>query len=126
MNRGGAKRDKRRYSTGTGGPGIERACDAAGCGTSIASACGVRIAYSVMFIRPSVITRSPRTVSIIGGFGLLANASGTIVCGRADAHPQGVDVRSLVERFGERRAFHDTAAALQDLVAELAGGWRAG
>src|SRR5205823_3289209 len=27
----------------------------------------------------------------------------TIVCGRADVHPRGVDVRSLVDRFGERR-----------------------
>ena len=44
-----------------------------------------------------------------------------IVCGRAEVRPKGVEVRSLVERFGVRRAFDDAPAALEDLVAELAG-----
>jgi glycerate kinase len=46
-----------------------------------------------------------------------------VVCGQASIRPAGVQVASLVERFGSGRAFRDTRAALQELVAELATGW---
>jgi glycerate kinase len=47
-----------------------------------------------------------------------------IICGRATIRPPGVEVvASLVERFGEARAFRDTRSALEDLVAELAERW---
>ena len=46
-----------------------------------------------------------------------------IVCGRATVRPPGVEVASLVERFGEARAFRDARTALEDLVADLAERW---
>ena len=48
-----------------------------------------------------------------------------LVCGQATVQPGGVRVASLAERFGLDRAMRDTAAALEDLVAELAVEWPA-
>lgn len=42
------------------------------------------------------------------------------VCGRADIRPDGLQVASLVDRFGAERALHDARRALEDLAAELA------
>ncbi len=45
-----------------------------------------------------------------------------ILCGRAAVHPEGVQVRSLVERFGVERAMEDARLALEELSAEVALG----
>lgn len=44
-----------------------------------------------------------------------------VVCGRAEVHPEGLTVASLLDRFGPERALEQPRAALEDLVAELAG-----
>ena len=51
-----------------------------------------------------------------------------VLCGRAEVAPEGAEVASLVERFGEERALTDARRALEDLAAEVAGraGGRAG
>ena len=49
-----------------------------------------------------------------------AGVPAILVCGRADVHPDGVAVASLVERFGEREALENTRVSLESLVAELA------
>lgn len=46
-----------------------------------------------------------------------------VVCGRAEVQPEGLVVRSLVERMGPQRALEQTRAALEELVAELAANW---
>lgn len=46
----------------------------------------------------------------------------TVLCGRAELQPEGVDVASLVGRFGEERALGDTRRALEDLSEEVAAG----
>jgi len=43
-----------------------------------------------------------------------------MLCGRVDVEPPGAVVRSLIDRFGERRAFQDTRRALENLAEELA------
>lgn len=49
-----------------------------------------------------------------------AGVPAAILCGRASVTPEGVEVRSLVERFGEERALGDARLALEELAAELA------
>jgi glycerate kinase len=49
-----------------------------------------------------------------------AGLAAAILCGRAEVEPQGVRVRSLVDRFGEERAMTDTRTAVEELAAELA------
>jgi len=44
-----------------------------------------------------------------------------VLCGRAEVAPEGAEVASLVERFGEERAMTDARRALEDLAAELGG-----
>jgi glycerate kinase len=53
----------------------------------------------------------------------LAGRPTAILTGRATVAPDGTTVRSLVERFGEKRAVHDASRALEDLAAELASDW---
>jgi glycerate kinase len=53
----------------------------------------------------------------------LAGRPAAILTGRATLSPDGATVRSLVERFGEERAMHDTSRVLEDLAAELASDW---
>ncbi|HEX5950992.1 MAG TPA: glycerate kinase [Actinomycetota bacterium] len=59
--------------------------------------------------------------------GVLEAAAGArvpvlVLCGRAEERPEGVEVRSLVERFGAERAVSDARRALEELAAELAEG----
>ena len=49
-----------------------------------------------------------------------AGVPAAILCGRASVTPEGVEVRSLVERFGEERALGDARLALEEMAAELA------
>jgi glycerate kinase len=49
-----------------------------------------------------------------------ASVAAAILCGRAEVEPQGVRVRSLVDRFGEERAMTDTRTAVEELAAEIA------
>ena len=52
-----------------------------------------------------------------------ADAAGVpaiVLCGRATVHPPGLEVRSLVDRFGERDAMERTAACLKELAAACA------
>ena len=53
----------------------------------------------------------------------LADRPTVILAGRAAVAPDGANVRSLVDRFGEERAVHDASRALEDLAAELASDW---
>jgi glycerate kinase len=46
-----------------------------------------------------------------------------ILCGSAEIEPDGVRVRSLVGRFGPRRAEDDARRSLEDLAAEAARDW---
>lgn len=46
-----------------------------------------------------------------------------ILCGRAEIHPDGVEVRSLAERIGPERALTEARLALEELAAEIAGGF---
>jgi glycerate kinase len=48
-----------------------------------------------------------------------------VLAGRAEAELPGAEVASLVERFGERRAFDDAAGALSELAEERAAAIRA-
>jgi glycerate kinase len=43
-----------------------------------------------------------------------------ILCGRAEVRPDGVRVESLVESFGERRAFGEARPTLEELAALVA------
>jgi glycerate kinase len=59
----------------------------------------------------------------VAGIARVAREAGTpalVLAGRADAELEGAEVASLVERFGERRAFEDSAEALSDLAEERA------
>ncbi len=49
-----------------------------------------------------------------------AGVAAIVFCGRADTRPEGVEVHSLVERFGERAAVERTAACLEQLAADVA------
>lgn len=51
-----------------------------------------------------------------------ARVPALVLCGRAETHPEGVPIHSLVERFGPDRAVRDARTALEDLAAEIAGG----
>jgi glycerate kinase len=53
----------------------------------------------------------------------LADRPTVVLAGRAAVAPDGANVRSLVDRFGEERAVHDASRALEDLAAELASDW---
>jgi hypothetical protein len=47
-------------------------------------------------------------------------APAAVLCGDAEVRPDGVDVFSLVERFGAERALGETRIALEELAAEVA------
>jgi glycerate 2-kinase len=49
-----------------------------------------------------------------------ASVPGAILCGFAEIRPPGVEVRSLVERFGEDAALRETRRSLETLAEELA------
>lgn len=49
-----------------------------------------------------------------------AGVAVAVVCGRADIHPDGVRVVSLVDRFGEHQALENTRRCLETLAEELA------
>jgi glycerate kinase len=49
-----------------------------------------------------------------------AGVPAVVLCGRAEIHPEGVAVRSLVERVGPERALADARLALEGLAAEVA------
>lgn len=52
-----------------------------------------------------------------------ARVPALVLCGRAETRPEGgVEVRSLVERFGAERAISEPRRALEDLAAEVAEG----
>jgi glycerate kinase len=44
----------------------------------------------------------------------------TVLCGRAEVRPEGLQVASLVERFGEREALENTRLCLESLAQEIA------
>lgn len=52
-----------------------------------------------------------------------ANVPVVILCGRAEIRPDGVEVRSLAERFGPERALAEARLALDELAASIAGGF---
>jgi glycerate kinase len=64
-------------------------------------------------LRGKVVAGVLRTARAVG-------RPAVVLCGRARVRPQGVEVRSLVERFGEERAMGDARRALEDLAAETA------
>ena len=49
-----------------------------------------------------------------------AGARVAVLCGRAEAEVEGVQVRSLIESFGPDRAVSDARRALEDLAEQLA------
>jgi len=53
-----------------------------------------------------------------------AGADVAILCGRADASSPDIEVRSLVDAYGEERAMGDTRLALEDLADGLAASLR--
>src|SRR3954468_7379358 len=59
----------------------------------------------------------------VAGVARVAREAGVrtlVLTGRAETKLQGAEVASLVERFGERRAFSDASGALTELATELA------
>lgn len=61
-----------------------------------------------------------KTVAGVARAAKEARVSVLAMCGRAEVRPEGVQVASLVDRFGEERALGDTRMALEDLAEELA------
>jgi glycerate 2-kinase len=51
-----------------------------------------------------------------------ARVPALVLCGRAEARPEGVQIFSLVDRFGAERALSDARRALEDLATEVAEG----
>jgi glycerate kinase len=49
-----------------------------------------------------------------------ARTPAAVLCGDAEVRPDGVDLFSLVERFGAERALGETRIALEELAAEVA------
>jgi glycerate kinase len=49
-----------------------------------------------------------------------AEVAAAVLCGDAEVRPEGVEVVSLVERFGRERALGQTRLALVELAAEVA------
>ncbi len=46
-----------------------------------------------------------------------------VLCGKADVHPEGLEVRSLTERFGFQAAITEVRSRLEALSSELAADW---
>jgi glycerate 2-kinase len=63
---------------------------------------------------------SGKTVAGVVGAASDAGVPSVIVCGRAEIPYEGVDVRSLVDRFGEGPAMGDTRRSLETLAGEIA------
>jgi glycerate kinase len=53
-----------------------------------------------------------------------AGVSAVVLCGRAAVRPPGVEVHTLVDRFGQRAAMERTEACLEELAALVAAGRR--
>ncbi|MEO8476472.1 MAG: hypothetical protein ABI572_05390, partial [Actinomycetota bacterium] len=54
------------------------------------------------------------------GLASLLSVPVAVLCGRAEVEPEGVTVRSLVDRFGEEAALGDARRSLELLASELA------
>ncbi|MFB3738493.1 MAG: glycerate kinase [Candidatus Velamenicoccus archaeovorus] len=97
-------------------PGVDLVMDAVGLGPRLEHADlvitgeGSLDEQSLHGKVPAGVLRAAREVGV----------PATIVCGRARVRPPGVRVETLVDRWGEERAMHDTRRALEDLTAEVA------
>jgi glycerate kinase len=66
-----------------------------------------------------------KTVAGVTRVARQAGIPALVLAGRAEAELPGAEVASLIDRFGERRAFEDAAGALSELTAERAAAIRA-
>jgi glycerate 2-kinase len=114
---------------------------AGGLGAGLVAFLGARLRRGVEIVMEAVAfpARLARAELVITGEGALDASSlrgkvpggvldaarevgipAVVLAGRADVHPEGVEIRSLVQRFGRERAFGDARLALEDLAAEAA------
>jgi glycerate kinase len=63
---------------------------------------------------------SGKTVAGVARVAREAGVRTLVLAGRADTKLEGAEVASLVDRFGERRAFSDAGGALKELAREQA------
>jgi glycerate kinase len=97
-------------------PGVEVVMDAVGLRKRLAGADLVITGEGTLDAQ----SLSGKTVAGVLGAAADAGVRAAVVCGRAEIAPKGVDVRSLVERFGAGRAMADTRRCLETLAEELA------
>jgi glycerate kinase len=97
-------------------PGVEVVMEAAGFGKLLAVA-------DVVLTGEGRVDSSSLSGKVVGGVLEAAREARTpaaVLCGDAEVRPDGVDVFSLVERFGAERALGETRIALEELAAEVA------
>jgi glycerate kinase len=98
-------------------PGVEVVMEAVGFAGHLAAA-------EVVLTGEGRFDASSLAGKVVGG--VLAAAreaqrAAAVLCGEAETRPEGVDVSSLVERFGRERALGQTRVVLLELAAEVAG-----
>ncbi len=97
-------------------PGVEVVMDAVGLRPALARADLVITGEGKLDAQ----SLSGKTVAGVLGAAAEAGVRAAVVCGRAEIAPEGAEVRSLVERFGEGPAMTDTRRCLETLAEELA------
>jgi len=97
-------------------PGIEVVMEAVGFRERLAVA-------DVVLTGEGRFDPSSLTGKVVGGVLAVAReaeVAAAVLCGDAEFRPEGVEVASLVERFGRERALGQTRLALVELAAEVA------
>jgi len=97
-------------------PGVEVVMDAVGLRPRLARADLVITGEGKLDAQ----SLSGKTVAGVLDAAAEAGVRAAVVCGRAEIAPEGAEVRSLVERFGEGPAMTDTRRCLETLAEELA------
>ncbi|HET7236416.1 MAG TPA: glycerate kinase [Actinomycetota bacterium] len=98
-------------------PGVDVVMEAVGFAGRLAAA-------EVVLTGEGRLDASSLSGKVVGGVlsaAREAQRAAAVLCGEAETRPEGVDVSSLVERFGRERALGQTRAALLELAAEVAG-----
>lgn len=99
-------------------PGVDLVMDAVGLWDRLETA-------DLVLTGEGALDTSSLRGKVPGGVIAAARTAGVralVLCGTADLVPEGVEVRSLVERFGEDRALGDARLCLEHLAAEIAVG----
>lgn len=100
-------------------PGVQVVMEAVGLGRRIRAA-------DLVLTGEGAFDESSLRGKVPAGVLALSRSAGVpvvILCGRAEIRPDGVKVRSLVERFGPERPLAEARLALEELAASIAGGF---